>query len=188
MSNYAEVLKKLLPSGSAWTQEEESNLQNIIKALANNFDNVQEQADNVPYELIPSSSSTLLDEWLEVVDEDISITDGEEAKSAYVLAKMASRGGCSINYFKTLAQSLGFEIEHKKPYPLKAGMGSAGDRIYSDDWIYCFIIETTEQLTRYFRSGVARVGERLQSDDEGSSLKKIINIHKQAHTYAIFDI
>lgn len=99
------------------------------------------------------------------------------------VTKLAFQGlnaGQSIEFFTSLAQAVGFEVEIQEHLPFVAG-SSAGDLISQGDWIFVWNVNAPEVSPIFFRSSESAAGEPLVEND-GDALICTLETHKPAQT------
>ncbi|UTH76015.1 YmfQ family protein [Chromobacterium sp. IIBBL 290-4] len=106
-----------------------------------------------------------------------------------VRGKLAETGGLSKNYFIQLAKSLGYDIDISELQPFRAGLGRAGEQVWSGQviWQWRVTVHGSKggMQTYRFRAGQSLAGERLTAFGD-PRLEDLINDLKPAHTYVYF--
>lgn len=112
-SDYADVLRKLLPRGRVWTREDAGTQAAVLDALAVTAEGIDSSALTLIAAAFPATADQLLPEWdatLGLPDACFGPFTDDEQNRQQVVAKLIGAGGQSIAYFVSLAQSLGCEI------------------------------------------------------------------------------
>jgi uncharacterized protein YmfQ (DUF2313 family) len=116
-SDYADVLRKLLPRGRVWTREDEGTQAAVLDALAITAEGLDSEALTLIAAAFPATADQLLPEW----DETLGLPDAcfgpftsQDENRQQVVAKLIGAGGQSIAYFESLAASLGYTITIKE--------------------------------------------------------------------------
>ena len=185
---YSEHLSALLPPGQAWTREQGTTLQNLLRALAEEFARVDVRAHALLGEVIPGRTLELLQEWeLTAGLPDTCVQSGQtlqERRNALV-AKLTNSGGQSKAFFIALAAYLGFTITITEYRPFRVGISAVGDALSNGDWIFTWKVNGEETTIVYFRAGLSAVGEPLRKWGN-EILECVINQLKPAQTHVIF--
>lgn len=186
---YINLLKALLPTGTAWPTDPGSMLSALVSGLARGCTRLHNRGVDLIDECIPSTSSELLSDWERVCGLPDACSAGEaitiEARRAAVVAKLSARGGQSRAFFISLAAALGYEITITEFGPFKVGSSKVGDPLCSAEWRHVWRVHAPEQTIRTFKTGVSKVGEPLRSWGN-QTLECAISQRKPAHTLVQF--
>lgn len=189
VEEYSELLKKLLPPGSAFPREVGTNLEKILLGCAAELSRVEARADALAIEVNPALTSELLSDWERVAglpDKCAGTLETTmQGRRNALLAKLTSTGGQSIAYFISVAKSLGYEITITEFRPFRAGMSKAGDPLTNGDWVYAWRINAPETTIIEFKAGLSAAGEALRTWGN-DTLECKINQLKPAHTIVLF--
>lgn len=189
LEEYSELLKKLLPPGSAFPREVGTNLEKILLGCAAELSRVEARADVLAIEVNPSLTSELLSDWERAAglpDKCAgTLETTTQGRRNALLSKLTSTGGQSIDYFISVAKSLGYEITITEFRPFRAGLSSAGDPLTNGDWIYTWRINAPETTIIEFKAGLSAAGEALRTWGN-DTLECKINQLKPAHTSTLF--
>lgn len=112
-TNYHAALLALLPAGSAWPREPDSELSKLLKALAQEFARIDARANQLLAESLPSQTVELLAEW----ETDYALPDGcstaaqtIEERRAALQQKYLQYGSQSREFLTELAAAMGISI------------------------------------------------------------------------------
>lgn len=107
-----------------------------------------------------------------------------ERRKLLLRMKVAAQGGQSIDYFKCLALTLGYEIEIEEFVPFRCGQGRCGHtQIGGPNNEVSWEVFVTSPVVSYFRCGQSRCGrDPLGSFGRRKDLECLLNKWKPAHT------
>lgn len=187
------LVYNLLPPGLAWNRDQDSNLYALVESMAVEFCRMDDRIEDFLREIDPVQTEELLIDFESMYglpDECLAELDQtEEERRNAVLAAIRARGGASIDYFKTLLLTLGFEVEiidytvarsgfsrcgdyaYGGEVYARAGRARAGDPIYNSGWQFWFSVIMDDLLVNYARAGEARCGDRLAVFEDGEIFK-----------------
>ncbi|EAR2938374.1 DUF2313 domain-containing protein [Salmonella enterica] len=182
---HSDLLAALLPPVSYPPQA--PRLRAELNAEGRMFDALYSGVKSVTGAVTPFYAESLLPDWERVLGVTAETQASYQQRLSRVLAKLAETGGLSIPYFTRLAMSMGYRITIDEPEPFRAGVGRAGDRIYTPDIIFMWRVNVfTTLLQNYrFRAGQSAAGERL-SWFADAVIESVFNDLKPAHTYCYF--
>lgn len=187
-ADYAVLLRQLLPPGRVISSDNDSNLEQLLQAIAEEFARVDGRATNLLSEQ-PDTTTELLYDWERVagLPDNCSgnLADTMQGRRAALVAKLASVGGQSEAYFIGVAKALGYDISITTFKPFKAGMSAAGDGVYNDDWVHVWQVVAPGTTVFEFKAGQSAAGEPLRSWGN-EALECKINQLKPAHTKVLF--
>lgn len=193
---YTEALRKLLPRGAAWPDEDEAVLSKLLSGLAAVFN---EPLDRIAAlflddESDPRLTRQLLADWEKAFglpDDCISTPQSIDDRIAALINRMTLAGGQSIPFFIRLAASIGYEITITEFSPFMAGVSRVGD-----DWwclgapeirFYWRVHVSKTRLT-WFRAGSGELGvDHHLEFSIAEDLECILRRYKPAHTQVVFD-
>ena len=209
------MLLALLPDGPLWDKNPrlatyagqdlpEKTLNKIFYALSMEFFRADLFGDLLMNEKDPRTASSpgLLDDWeritgvpdeflQEVYEQKYGGDPPLEVRRNDVTTHLASRGGQSIAYYRSLAEKLGYvdsdgnvTITIYEFEPAYAGETVCGDHCYSEDWLHIWEVDGVDSKVTYFRAGSGRAGDRL-AYYEGDPLYGYLVKFKPAHTYVM---
>lgn len=187
--DYRRLLLQLLPQGMAWPRASDSTLARFLDAVAVEFSRVDQRAGALFAEVLPATTSELLEEWERVAGlPDPCVADQPQtlqSRRAALVARLAGTGGQSIDYFIGLAADLGYTITIEEFRPFRVGAAVVGDSLTNGDWAHTWRINGPEVTVTAFRVGQSVVGEPLRA--WGNELLECrISGLKPAHTVLLF--
>jgi uncharacterized protein YmfQ (DUF2313 family) len=187
--DYKEILKANTPQGRAWpTDEEDSTLNQLYDALAQEFARVDGRVDELFQEMNPKETLELLADWERVMglpDNCGTPPETVQARRNAIITKLNAIGSGKPQYFIDLAAAFGFPITITEFRAFRAGIGEAGTPIYSEEWAYYWQVNAALLNIFYFRAGLSTAGEALRTWGN-ETLECLINRYKPAHTDVIF--
>lgn len=143
---YARVLQKLLPSGPAWTIEDDSHFYNLLRALSYSFSRVAIRGQQLLREFHPSTMFELLSDWERIFGlpgDNPSPPTTLAGRRAAVLSRFLGFGDPNISFFEALAVAQGYTDAYVNQHflgPFVAG-SAVGDPIASG-WQYVWEVVT----------------------------------------------
>jgi uncharacterized protein YmfQ (DUF2313 family) len=158
---YRGALVKLQPEGRVWTRVPASNLGKVYGASSEELARVRAESCRLSVELFPARTLELLDVW----ERELALPEScnlirpltIEERIAEVVRKVAAMGGNTIEYFRSLAALLGFNVEISEETngtPFLVGFGRMGDRLYGANWLFTWYITIPAGYElNYFRMG-----------------------------------
>jgi uncharacterized protein YmfQ (DUF2313 family) len=185
--DYLDLLMALLPP--CVYDHQAKTLRAELRAEANALAATERKAKDVLNAVTPfNAPAALLADYERLYQ--LGVTSGMtlQARRQQVLAAMNATGGLSRAYFINLAKSLGYDITISEPEPFRAGIGRAGDRIWTPDIIWVWIVNISDQQVPvyHFRAGSSLAGERLTTYGQ-NLLENLFNDLKPAHTQVVFN-
>lgn len=188
--DYAHLLRSLMPRGLAWYNPADSVGDNDIQGEAEELARIEARAIYlVLEEFFPQTTFELLEEFeteYGLPDPCTTLGATYEERIEDLLRKIRTIGGQSIPYLVEVVGSLGIDIEIEEFQPFRAGMNRVGDRLYSMDWRFVFLVTGPDTRAYSFRSGQSCAGDRLRWWRGNETIECIINRLKPAHTLALF--
>lgn len=186
---YANLLKDLLPPGMAFPREPGTDIERFLQGAAVELARVDARADVLAVEVNPATTNELLTDWERsagLPDRCAGVLEETlQGRRNALLAKLTSIGGQSIDYFVSVARSLGYEITISEFRPFRAGLSAAGDPLTNGRWRFVWRVNAPEESIIYFRAGISAAGEPLASWGN-EPLECKLNQLKPAHTRIIF--
>lgn len=184
------MLYQLLPPGTAFTNDPNSNNMKLLDALAQEFVYLEEATYNVIAESNPSTMvNTLSVRYNEagLPDPCRGVPPTFQEQRNEVVTRWRSVGGSSINYFKSVAATYGYVVTIKdRQYPRflieTTKIETSG---IEDVWVFTWDVHYYDTNTTYFRAGESTTGEQLQT----TSLVDVTCLFdrlKPAHTNIIY--
>lgn len=188
-ADYGRQLAQLLPPGTAWTSDPDSNLQRLLLALGESLARVHLRADDLDREIDPAQTREILERWeaaLGLPDKcSGQLETTLQGRRNAVVAKLFSTGGQSVAFFQGIARSLGFDVTITEFRPFRAGRSRAGDPIANGDWATTWRVNAPASTVLDFRVGISTTGEPLRAWGN-DTLECKINQLKPAHTRVIY--
>lgn len=169
--DYATVIRALYPRGRVWPNDPDAQQSIFIAALAQEYAQLDTDAQALRTDIFPATTVNLLPEWEETLglpDPCLGPSPSLEQRQAQVLARFVGAAGQSVQFFIDYAAALGFEIEITEYAPSIAGRMRAGDPVMGADWAHTWLVDVISgsgavRLSA-FRAGVSRAGDPLASD------------------------
>ena len=113
LAQYTAALKSLLPRGRVWPRGLDTTQHELMEGFAKSFQQIDEDAAQLLIDAFPATSTALLDEWnmtVGIPDQCFGAPANIEQNRQYVVAKLIADGGQTVNYYKSIAASLGLNI------------------------------------------------------------------------------
>ncbi|WP_062497092.1 putative phage tail protein [Gluconobacter potus] len=126
-----EWLTQLLPSGSAWPRDPDSNLGKLLLALADGKAQLEGDVADLALEISPGTSTLLLADYRAVLGPDPAgrdagtLTVAEEQQLLF--SRWTARGGQSIAYYEEMGKAYGLDITIFEPQATVYGTCVHGD-------------------------------------------------------------
>lgn len=183
---YIKQIQRYLPRGYAWDAKVDpaTNLYKLLQAVADEAARVDCRGCDLLDEVDPRTTFELLEDWERVLGLPDHCTEQgttlQERRNA-VLWKLNLLGGQSKQFFIDLMAYFGFQITITEFRPFRAGLSTAGQPLYNEEWIYCWEVNAPLDTFIYFRSGISTAGEPLRTWGN-DILECILNQLKPAHT------
>lgn len=184
---YLELLKLLLPHGVYAEDAGSLNVKDLAVAAAA-LDRAQANADDFTEdEIYPDKTDELLDEWERVYGITSDTDIPWQARIDNLMASVRAVGGQTKGYFIDLAARLGYTISIEEFEPFMAGWSEAGDTLYTDDAVYCWLTNVADSGIKsyFFEAGISCAGDELGWSSD-TSLESLFNRLKPAHTLVEF--
>jgi uncharacterized protein YmfQ (DUF2313 family) len=188
--DFAQVLADLLPRGWAWTREPNSVQMKTIEALAVEFARIIERDCDLLAESYPGTALETLTDWERICglpDECTGVLGTIQQRRAAILAKLASRGGQSRQYYIDVAAALGFQITITEFNAFRTGVSRTSEHLCGVEWMFYWRVTSWEQSQKitYFRTGQSVTREPLRLWGN-SMLECLIRPLAPAHTIVQF--
>lgn len=192
--SHAELLARLLPPVSYAVRQSGrdgtpvmSDLQAELAAEGAALDAAQASARRIVRGVTPLYAEALLPDWERVCGLTPAAGATYQQRLELVLAKLAEVGGLSLPYFTRLAANLGYRIDIDEPQPFRAGVNRAGDRLWTPDiqWVWLVVVHGGATRTYRFRAGGSVAGERLTTFGD-PVIEALFEDLKPAHTFVYF--
>ena len=194
--DYKGLLYKLLPPGTAFTDDPDSNIMKLFDPIATELERLEETVYNVISEANPSTMVNTLP----VRYEEAGLPDPCRGKPPTfqeqrndVLTRWAAVGGSSKKYFENLGLTYGYIVEiFDRQYPMfqvdVSGIESTG---IEDAWVYTWDVHYFDTSQVFFRAGQSLSGERLVSPalvDVTCLFERLKPAHTQIKYFAETDL
>lgn len=189
VEEYAQLLRNLLPSGSAFVRDPGTNMEQLLLGLAVEWSRIEARGDQLAIDVNPLDTVELLTDW----ERAAGLPDkcsGElettiQGRRNALVSKLASTGGQSIEYFIAVAAALGYTITVTEFRPFQVGISAVGEALTNGDWQFAWQINAPATTSVFFRVGQSAVGEALQTWGNDTLECKIRQL-APAHTIPIF--
>lgn len=185
---YLAQLQALLPPGSAWPHDADTDLTRLLSANAIELVRVSARADQLLNEADPRTASELLSDWERVAglpDPCVTADLTVDQRRASLVAKLTSLGGQSRAYFIALAESLGYANSTITEYRPMTCNDTCNDALNSADDRFVWQINLTQQGGTFIANCGSTCDSPLQAwGDEAIECQ--ISRYKPAHTNVIF--
>jgi uncharacterized protein YmfQ (DUF2313 family) len=184
LETYRVAISKLLPTGTAWRRDEESNLQKLVLAYAVELATVDGRLRTLLEEADPRTALELLDDWERFVGLPSPCTgplDDLTQRRNAIVAKLTRSPSASVGFFQDFADRLGYQVQVLEFRSFRAGSSGAGDRLSnvqvgfragvsgagdrlenSTGWAFAWAIRSNGATSVYFRAGSSGAGDRLR--------------------------
>lgn len=178
------LLASLLPTGPAFTRDQESVLQTLLAGFADELAQVDLSASALQLEIDPRSTDSLLSDWeklLGLPDPCLGDPGSVAARRGLVVARLTQQPSASRDSIKAFAAALGFTIDIVEYQPFRAGFSSAGDSLTNWQagfrcgasgcgdalennlgWAFAWSVVATQASSFHFRAGISAAGDPLQ--------------------------
>ncbi|TKI02904.1 YmfQ family protein [Martelella alba] len=166
-NDYTAALQGLMPTGSVWPRDPDAVQIAVLTALAGSFQASDDAAQALLVGAFPKTATILLAEWEKTLglpdDCAIGETDSIALRQAAVVAKLFSTGGQSIEYFISVAETLGYTITITQFRQARSGMSVCGDALNGDEWPFVWRVNAPETTIIYAQAGLSYCGDPLRS-------------------------
>ncbi|MCH7381362.1 putative phage tail protein [Acinetobacter higginsii] len=181
---YTSALKALLPRGRVWSRENTGIQHGLIEGLAKSFQQMDEEAQQLLVDAFPSTTTALIDEWnatLGLPDFCFGAPDNIEQNRQYIVAKLIADGGQKVNYYNSIAASLGlntlireFSIDH---YDADAPPGMINQL---EDWCHTWkvVVDSNSPALVEFNGDETAI----RNSSAFNALSCLLGRYKPAHT------
>jgi len=189
--DYTSALIGLLPPGIVFNNEPGSGTNKLLTGLADELVRIDSAIDNLITESNPVTMSAFIDSRYDEAGLPINCTgtpaSSQTQRKLEVLAQWRAVGGCTVEYFHALLETLGVQAyieELYTTYPQASCISTCVDYVSSPDWEHTWRIVYEDQTAKKFIVGSNQAGHKLGT--YGGVLDKfkcIIERLKPAHTY-----
>lgn len=187
---YTVALKALLPRGRVWSRENTGIQHGVIEGLAKAFQQMDEDAVQLLVDAFPATTTALIDEWnltLGLPDFCFGAPDSIEQNRQYIVAKLIADGGQTVDYYKSIAGSLGLIIKIREFSASSPGTGAPVGLIKKmEDWAHTWQVRldvNSPSLEEY-----AGDLEAIKQSQVYSALSCLMARYKPAHTQLYISI
>lgn len=171
---YLEQFMALLPPGRIWPQRPESEMQQLLLALATRLATLHEEiVFDYWVELYPATTFDLLPEWEEMCglpDPCAPAAQTIQERRARVIQRLTVLPRPTMQYLQELIERLG--------YP-----GS----VITETGAHQFTVNVPNPRVTYFRTGSSQCGDLLGKIDRADDLECLLNEQKPAHLTIVFN-
>ncbi len=140
-ADYATAMRRLMPWGRVWSDDDASVQAKVYTALAGGFERSDAAAVDLLVDVFPGSTTDLLPEWeasLGLPDPCVGPEATVEQRRAQVVARLVAGGGLSAARYIAFAAELGFTIEIQTYAPFRVGINRVNQRLYSSAWAHAW--------------------------------------------------
>lgn len=190
LAQYTGALKNLLPRGRVWSRENSGIQHGLIEGLAKSFQQMDEDAVQLLIEAFPSTTTDLIDEWNATVgipDPCFGAPENIEQNRQYIVAKLIADGGQTVDYYKSIAASLGLIITIREFSASTPGTGAPVGLITKlEDWAHTWQV----RLDVNSPSLIEFAGDinAIQQSQVYKALSCLLGRYKPAHTQFYFSV
>lgn len=184
LDQYTSALKSLLPRGRVWSRENIGDQHGLIEGLAKSFQQMDKDAVQLLIDAFPSTTTDLVDEWNNTVgipDPCFGAPANIEQNRQYIVAKLIADGGQTVDYYISIAASLGLIIKIREFSRMAPGTGAPVGLINNlDDWAHTWQV----RLDIDSPSLVEFAGdlEAIKQSQVYKALSCLLTRYKPAHT------
>ncbi len=192
------LLNDFLPVGQL-DKSPESNIAKVLSIPAKEFAYIDARTKLLRQESDPRTTYHLLDEWEFCAGLPDACDVGEktlEERRNRLFQKVTSVGGASRQYFKQIAENLGYDTTIEEYRPLECGDFECGDyTVEQADGVLLYGLSDTLNHTfdwnmrvhghriTPFECGVSECGDYMANITEAEDLACILSNLKPAHTH-----
>lgn len=141
-ADYQSQLRQLLPQGAAWAAPGDSNLVQLLGALAEELARIDARTGQLIDEADPRTTLELLPDWERVLglpDACFKTPDSVSERRVALRQKITGIGGQSRVYFAELAARLGYFITIDEHRSARVGM-RCDQPLNGEDWQFAFTV------------------------------------------------
>lgn len=187
---YGQQLAQLLPPGTAWTQEPDSNLQRLLTALGASLARAHQRSDELFRETDPRQTYELLERWEAVLGlPDACSIEGSQTvreRVQAVVARLIASGGQSRAYFIALSAAFGYSDATVSEYQARRhGRARMGEHYGGEDWEEVWQLNLPAQQVLAREYGQAAYGERYRVWGD-TRLECVVSRDKPAGSLVLF--
>lgn len=186
IASYQNALLALLPRGVAWSKDADSELGKLMAGIAEEFARIDERAQDLLNESLPSQASETFDEWESEYGSPgpcggIDPTFQERLTALLQTYKM--QGGQSRAFFRDVAKTMGYDITITE-YGQRLYGDHYGDLYGGEDWVYVWQVNAATINFKEMHYG-DQWGSLYRSWSN-ARLECVFNRLKHAHMHIIF--
>lgn len=189
VDEYGNLLKNLLPPGTAFPREPGTDLEKVLLGCAAELSRLESRADALAIDVNPLDTNELLTDWERAAglpDKCAGTLETTvQGRRNALIAKLNATGGQSIAYFISVAAQLGYTITIDTYNPFQVGISTVGQALTNGAWAFAWRINAPEQSIIVFKVGLSTVGEALRTWGNDALECKIRQLGP-AHTVPIF--
>lgn len=164
-------LMALLPEGTAWPRDHDGPLAQLMGGLAEEFARIDNRADAIAAEALPSAIKELIDEW----EAEYGLTDNSHLtrseRHAAVVQKYQQYGSQSRQFLQAVATALGIDISITEYRESRFG-GNFGNDFCGTDW--AFVVQANITQGSIHSSAIGRLE---------TALRQLLHAHKVLISY-----
>lgn len=185
---YKGQIQKLLPTGLAWTFENDHNVPKLLHAWADEFEIFDGSVQAFLESFFPDTTTQFLSDWERVAglpDPCSGLAASVGLRRKDLIARLTAVGGQKPQYFIDLAADAGYSITITEFNPFLADWSCAEDPVYGDDWQHAWQVNAPLDTIEEFRADENSAEDPLAVWGN-ERLECLLNRHKPAHTILIF--
>lgn len=191
---YTRQLRRLLPSGAAWSFPADGTFAGLLAGMAEEFARIDARGVDLVEEADPRTAQELLDDWERVAglpDACTGAPDSTAERQAALHQKLTSTGGQNRAYFVDLAAKIGYSIEIEEHRPCAIGV-PCETPIYGEDWAFAWTVHVMPPDGWYDSSmqiAAAKIGDPVGIRIRGwgsLDLECVISRERPGHTLVLF--
>ncbi len=190
VAEYARAARALFPRGLAWAETIDSNLRKLLLSQGDTWARVDRRAQDLLLEADPRSTVELLPDWERVLGLPAPcsvLASSSTLRRAAVVAKLTGNFGQSLEAFRELAASLGWDsstITITEARPFRVGISGAGEALQGEAWAFAWTVTAPTFTPEFARSGISSAGDPLV-DGDNDLLRCFLEELKPAHTVVL---
>lgn len=189
VDDYLSQFKAVLLRGRAWPQEAGTRLHQLLRAFSEEFARIDARVTDLRNEADPRNAFEMLADWETFSGLPDTCSAGAasiEERRAAVEAKLLSTGGASEAYFRSICETLGYQVEINRYRPFVCGLSHCGDVLNGPASVrHTWRVRIIGPRVTYFRTGQSQCGDLLGKLSRAADLECKLNKLKQAHTRLI---
>lgn len=186
VTSYQNALLALLPRGVAWSKDTDSELGKLMAGIAEEFARIDERAQALLDESLPSRASETFEEWESeygLPDPCSGIDPTFQERLTALLQTYKMQGGQSRAFFIEVAALMGYDITVSE-YGQRLYGDYYGDLYGGEDWVYVWQVNAAQVNFNEMRYG--NKWGSLYRTWSNARLECVFNRLKHAHMKIIF--